>query len=372
MDADALHARALDLLVEGDTAGGITDLRAYLAARPDDAAAWLSLGTAYAVIDHAAQAVEALRRAVDLDGGRADARLAYARALVRIGALDDAAVQLEEAARIDPADARVIKELGIARYDQRRYDEAAALLARAVAVAPEDARGHYALGVVHEARRDMAAAVAAYRAAIARDPRLTDARRTLADALASLGEHEAAVAELEAVLAVDRTDEQAVRNRDVLRRALAEMRRKRLLGRGAEALQQSALITEGGFRNKGAAGERTVRYAAPLVEVYATFDEADALDALLLVLTDPDRAARTEDDVFKVTVIARDGRSVPADTGTALTLTFLREALGCPLTTASAVYARLLGGEAEVEQGGAVVAWGSAPRLGIQARRRDR
>lgn len=367
MTPDALHARALDLLVAGDTAGAITDLRTYLDARPDDGAAWLALGTAYAAIDHLRQAEAALRRAVDV-GGDPFARLAHARVLARLGRGDEATLALEEAARAAPEDARVLKELGLARYDQRRHDEAAALLEKAAALAPDDARACYALGVVHEAQKDMGAAVAAYRAAVRRDPALLDARRTLADALAGLGEHEAALAELTAVLAIDRTDEQAAHNREVLARALAEMQRRRLLGKGLEALEASALMVEGGFRSAGAS-EGAARFVAPLVEVYARRDEAGAIDALHLVLTDPERAARTEDDVFHVTVVAQDGRRVAADYGTALTLTFLREALGCPLTQASAIYARLLAGEAEVEWGGATVGFASVPRHGIRVAR---
>ena len=62
---DELHARALDHLVKGDTAGGITDLKAYLEVEPDDGQAWLELGAAYAAIDHPVQAADALRAAVD-------------------------------------------------------------------------------------------------------------------------------------------------------------------------------------------------------------------------------------------------------------------------------------------------------------------
>lgn len=363
MDLDALHARALDLLVAGDTAGAITDLRAYLDARPDDAGALLAIGTAYAAIDHLPQAEAALRRAVDR-GGDAYARLAHARVLARLGRAQAAAAVLEEAARLAPEDARVLKELGVARYDQRRYDEAATLLEKAVALAPDDARAWYALGVVQEARKDAGAAVAAWRAAVERDPGLTDARRTLADALASLGEHEAAIAELDAVLAVDRADAQAAHNREVLRRALAEMERRRLLGKDAAVLEASAVLTQGGFRKKDVS-EGHARYTAPLVEIHAAFGAGGALASLHLVLTDPERAARTPDDVYQVTVVARDGRRAPADLGTAVTLTFLREALGCPLTTASAIYARLLAGEAAVAWGGATVAFGSEPRHGI-------
>ncbi|APR83142.1 TPR repeat protein [Minicystis rosea] len=371
MTSEELYARALDRLVEGDTPGGITDLSGYLAARPDDVDAWLALGAAYTSIAHLGDAAAALERAVDHDGTRIDARLAHARALVDLGRLDEAAASLEEAARQAPDDARVLCDLGVLRYDQRRLDEAANLLSQAVALAPRHARSRYALGVVHEARRDLGAAVAAYRAAITIDPKLTDARRTLADALASLGEHEAAAAELDALLGLDPGDAKAAQNLAVLRRALADMERRRLLGKGRDALAASTLVTRGELRDKGRAGDGSIRYAAPFVEVAATFDADGALEALRFSLTDPERAARTEDDRFAVTVITSDGRTVPADLGTALTLTFLREALGCTLTTASALYAHLLAGEAEVTWAGAHLAFTDVPRPGLRVHRQS-
>src|SRR6185436_19992784 len=190
---------------------------------------WLELGTAYASIQHWVQAADALREAVDIDGELVEARLAYARVLVQIKKLDLAAFQLVQAAKIEPPDPRVLKELGLVFYDKRLFAKAADWLTRATIADPADARAHYALGLTHEARRDMGAAVAAYREAVRRDPALADARRTLADALASMGEHEGAIAELTALLEIERTNEQAAHNRDVLVRALAEMQHHRLL-----------------------------------------------------------------------------------------------------------------------------------------------
>ncbi len=362
-----LHAQAKDLLLAGDTAGGISDLKAYLDAEPDDESAWLELGAAYASLGgHWIQACDALRAAVDLDGTLVDARLAYARALLEIKRPDDAAFQLLQAAKVAPDDARVLKELGIVFYGKRLHDKAVVWLSKAIEIAPDDARAHFALGLAYEARRDMGGAVAAYREAVRRDPAFGSARSTLADALASMGEHEGAVAELEALLTIDRSNEQAAHNRDVLLHALDEMKKHRLIGRGQQELEASALITEGGFRKKGPVpGEGpglTVRYAAPLVEIYASFAVDHAIDTLLLVLTDPDRAAKSEDDTFKVTVIAEDGHREPVSFATAVSLTFLREALGCPMTQASAIYARLLGGEATLTWGSATLAWDSVPR----------
>jgi tetratricopeptide (TPR) repeat protein len=374
LSPEELRARALDLLDRGDTAGGITDLNEYLSAEPDDEGGWLALGTAYAAIGHWADAARALARAVELDGASADARLTYARALIRMSKLDDAAFQLLQAARQEPPDPRVLKELGIVFYDKRLYDKAARWLAEACEAAPRDAQAAYALGLAQEARRDLAAAIAAYREALRRDPALADARLTLADALASAGEHEQAIAELTSLLSVERSNERAAHNREVLRRALAEMRARRLLGKQERDLERSALFTEARFRRRGpvSAGETAVpiiRYTAPLLELYATLEDGQ-IKALHLGLTDPDRAARAEDDTFKVTIIAKDGRNEPVDFGTAASLTFLREALGCPMTQASEIYARLLQGGAPVEWGGATARFAGLPRA--ERQREDR
>src|SRR5690242_4777925 len=129
---DELHAQALDLLTKGDTGGAISDLKDYLKAEPEDEQAWLELGTAYASIQHWVQAADALREAVDLDGSLVEARLAYARVLVQLKKLDLAAFQLVQAAKIEPVDPRVLKELGLVFYDKRLYAKAADWLTRAV------------------------------------------------------------------------------------------------------------------------------------------------------------------------------------------------------------------------------------------------
>jgi tetratricopeptide (TPR) repeat protein len=368
-ESEDLFARALKLLERGDTAGGITDLKAHLAEEPEDDEAWLALGTAYGAIGHHGDAVRALKEAVDLDGDVVDSRLAYARALAKTGKLDDAAFQLLRANKVDPTDARVLHELGVVFYDKRLFDKAEGFLVRAaeVATGAAKARAKYALGLTYEAKKDIAHAIAAYREAVALDPKLIDARRTLADAYATIGEHERAVEELTRLLEIERTNEQAAKNREVLVRALEEMRSRRLLGKTARELEMSALVQEGQLKRKGRVpeevpGTEVARWARPLVELYVTALADGAIDAMTLVLTDPDRAATEEDDAFRVTVIGDDGEARTTNLATAASITFLREALGCPMTQASALYARLLGGEADVEWGGARLSWKTLPR----------
>lgn len=360
-----LRARAKEQLVRGETAGGITDLKAYLEVEPDDEGAWLELGTAYLTIAHGPDALRALARAVELDGSVVDARVAYARALVRAGKLDDAAFQLLQASKTDETDARVARELGVVFYEKKLWDKAVRWLDRACRLAPADARAAYALGLAHEAKRDLAGAVAAYREALRRDARFVAAHATLADLYASLGEHERAIGELEAVLAIDRTNEQAAKNREILQHALAEMSAHRLLGKSDRAVGASTLVQQGQLRDKGAVAgagaAETTRWAAPLVELWAEHDAQGHVAALLLILPHPERAAAESGEAFQVTVVGDDGRRSVADLATAASLLVLREALGCPLTTASALYARLLAGEQGLEWGGATLAFATVP-----------
>src|SRR5262245_61189909 len=160
-----LFERALALLDRGDTAGGITDLKAYLAEEPEDDAAWLALGTAYSAIGHHGDATRALKEAVELDGDVVDSRLAYGRALAKVGKLDDAAFQLLRAHKLDESDSRVLYELGVVFYDKRLFDKAEGFLSRAVkaSTGAGRARAMYALGLTHEAKKDIAAAIADYR-----------------------------------------------------------------------------------------------------------------------------------------------------------------------------------------------------------------
>jgi tetratricopeptide (TPR) repeat protein len=334
---------ALARLRAGDSATVIAALRAELERAPDDDQAWRRLGVAYLGIEHWAEAAGALERAVALDDAPETRRL-LARALGRLDRLDAAVFQLLQAKRRAPRDPRVAHELGVAFYDKRLYDKAVHELERARALVPLDARVAYALGLAHEARGDAAAALTSYRAAVRLDPGFAEARKTLADTLASLGELAEAAAELAEVQRLERTSTRVAQNLEALEHALAELRARRLLGKTEREVEASALVRKGRLARLGPVAGRAelVRYGAALTELWLTLDPSGAIVRLLLVLPDAERAARAPDDAFGVTVLAQDGRERAADHATAATLTFLREALGCTLTRAGELYARLL------------------------------
>lgn len=358
--------RALD----GDVEGAVAELRDVLAASPEDDTAWLTLGMVLSSAGRWREASEALAEAVELDGDVLAARMAFARSLEKSGKLDDAAFQLLKAQKLAPDDPRPLKELGAVFYKKGLYDKSVQFLGRARGLAPSDARIFYALGLAQEARRDPGAAIASYREAIKLDPKFADARKTLADILAAMGEHEQAIAELDALLLVERTNEQAAINREVLAKALEEMRARRLLGKTEREVEKSALVQEGQLKRRGEIPRaddeppnvaRVVRYGKGLAEMLVALTAEGAVSRLMLVLVDPEKAAKKRDDVFRVTVVGTSGRREPANYATAVTLTFLREALGAPMTQASELYARLLGGEKSIDWSGVRLAFASVP-----------
>ncbi len=349
----------LERLAAGDSASVIDELTRALEADPEDAVAWLRLGAVYLTIGHAAEAEQALARAVALDAGDVEARLLYADALARRERHDAAAFQLVQARRLAPDDARVHRQLGIAFFDKRLFDKAEASLARAAELDPRDPRAPFVLGLIADARRDPAGAIAHYRRAVALDPDSVDARCTLADALATMGELHEAAHELEEAQRRDRTNVRIAQNLEVLRRGLAELAAHRLLGKTEAELERSALVRNGQLKRKGTVprGDGTaVRYGAELAEVWLEID-GGTLTRLTLVLLDPARAASADGAAFDVTVVGKSHHSERADYATAVTLTFLRETLGCPLTRAGEIYAALLRDQQPVVWADARIAW---------------
>src|SRR5580692_9017813 len=361
----------------GDVEGAIGVLRRCVEDEAGDVSAWMSLGSVLSVAKRWDEAVAALREAVDLDGDVAVARVLLARALEGAGKADDAVFQLLRASKLAPNDPAVLRELGGAFYRKGLYDKALPWLLKARAAAAgnpeEEARALYAIGLAQEARRDTGAAIAAYRGAIEKNKGHLDARKTLADALASIGEHERAINVLDELLTVDPTNEKAALNREVLERALAEMRARRLLGKTAKELESSVLVQAGQLKRRGrgilehvadvttaallrrvpdAKDANKARYSNGLLELHVSYAADQTIRSLFFALTDPDRANRKRDTAFQVTVVAKDGRREPASYSTGATLTFLREAMGMPMTRAAELYARLLAGEAAIEFGG--------------------
>jgi tetratricopeptide (TPR) repeat protein len=373
---ESLSEAAIRRADAGDVDGAIEALRGELDENAGEMSLWLALGSVLLGAGRGAEAVDALREAVELDGNVVVARVLYARALESVDKSDDAIFQLLRAAKVSPNDAAALRELGGAFYRKGLHDKALQWLlkARAAAANPaEEARALYAIGLAQEARRDPGAAIAAYQAAIVKDPKHLDARKTLADALAGMGEHERAIAVLDGLLLVDPTNERAALNREALDRALAELGARRLVGKTVKELEASALVQVGQMKRgrRGVFGlgskseEDGVLYSNALAEVHASLADDGSIASMLFVLTDPDKANRKRDTSFQVTVVAKDGRREPASYATGASLTFLREAMGVPMTQAAELYARLLAGASRVDYGGLEASFAAREASGV-------
>jgi tetratricopeptide (TPR) repeat protein len=349
-------------LLSGDSAAVIDALRQHLEESPGDEVAWHKLGIAYMHIGHYADAATALAEAVEIDGRVVAARRLYARVLARLRRYDEATFQLVQAKRLAPDDAGVLHELGVAFYDKRLYDKALRELNRAAEIDPDDARIRFSIGLAHEGRGSMAEAIAAYRDTVRLDPGFVDARRTLADALAAMGEMADAVVQLQKALELDRTNTQVAMNLEVLQKGLDELQARRLLGKLEMDVEASALVVRGSMASMPAV-DGAPRYGNELAQLWLWVARDGHITRLALVLPEPARAAAAADEAFRVEVVHHDGSKKSANYATAVTLTFLREALGCPMTRASAIYAELLASRQPVEWAGARISF-DAVQLG--------
>ena len=163
-------------------------------------------------------------------------------------------------------------------------------------------------------------------------------------------------------------------NREILARALDEMgrddswekpsnrsRRGRSSNKGGSSALPNGPPTRQGDARGGAKrrqGPNGDLYGSGLAELWALFGANGEVVRLVLVLVDPERQPKSATR-FPGDGGGASGQREPANYATAMTLTFLREALGVPLTQASDLYARLLGGAPHLSNG---VAHDSASR----------
>jgi len=181
MELDALLERALGLADEGDWEGMAELLREHLAEHEDQAAVHCWLGVAERELGMAGVAYERFKRALALgprdpyvlatagngvatfDDPEAEqalrtaaiiapdvalTRFMYGAYLAREGFVADGLRELEVARELDPDDAQVAYELGVARYLSGDADGAVDAMGEAVRLDREDAWARVVLGLV--------------------------------------------------------------------------------------------------------------------------------------------------------------------------------------------------------------------------------
>jgi tetratricopeptide (TPR) repeat protein len=132
----------------GDHRGAIAAFRRALAIDANQDAIWANLSAAYTGAGSFPQAEEALAKAVQLKPENGAYRNNYALALAKTGKLEEAWIQLEEAARIEPANAgHYFYNLGAILINSDHAPEAGRAFRRSIQADPNYADSHYQYGV---------------------------------------------------------------------------------------------------------------------------------------------------------------------------------------------------------------------------------
>lgn len=125
---------------------------------------------------------------------------------------EEAESAYDRAAALDPADAEIHSNHGIALGAQGKHEAAVAAYARALAIRPDYAQAHYNLGNALKKQQALGPAIDAFRRAVALKPDYADAHNNLGLALQEQGQFEAALASYSQALAIRPNSAEALNN----------------------------------------------------------------------------------------------------------------------------------------------------------------
>lgn len=177
------------------------------AARPRSAALHALLGSTLDQAGRAAEAEQAFRRAVELDGGDARARYGLGVVLFRQGKYDAAIEQYQAAVAADASLAHYWNNLGCALLELQRDGDAARAFRQALTLDPRDALAWSNLGSALERSGDRKGAIESYERAVAIEPGYARAHQRLAQAMIAAGRYADAYAHLNNAAAMVAADQ---------------------------------------------------------------------------------------------------------------------------------------------------------------------
>jgi tetratricopeptide (TPR) repeat protein len=193
----------------------------YVAAAPNDTAAWVALSASLFELRRYDQAREAAAKARQLDPANEQAMLAQIRAGIRANDPDIRQATAEQVAAL-PAQVRLetssLLALATWQAQQQQYDAARTTLARAAAADPTEPKIPLHQGIVALRSGQPEPAVAMFQEALARDPNSASSRLNLGIALYQMGRTSEAVTSLRELVV---RDPEATAGRLVLAQALA-------------------------------------------------------------------------------------------------------------------------------------------------------
>ena len=186
--ADA-ERRVLELRLRRPSAEDKTleaDCKAYAEAHPESADAWCWLGVAQMLAKKPSEALEAQRKAFELEPKSAFRMSNLGLAYLEVGEVAPAIDQLENAYLADSSNglytanlAAVLLRVGVEFTRQKQYENASACLTRVVLLQPRNPHGHFALGRLQEALGRRELAESSYKKALDLNPNYAPAKASL-------------------------------------------------------------------------------------------------------------------------------------------------------------------------------------------------
>jgi tetratricopeptide (TPR) repeat protein len=161
------------------------------------------------------EAVDVLRKALDVDPNSARDRLNYGLALLRAGKTKEGVAEIEKVQKQDPKIPHTWFNLGIAFKKDGEYARSAQQFEQMVKLVPDEPISHYNLGVLYRLLGKEQEAVRQFETARRLDPNLGAARFQLYNAYRRLGRSEDAARELQVFQQIKKRQEGAAVGEDV-------------------------------------------------------------------------------------------------------------------------------------------------------------
>jgi tetratricopeptide (TPR) repeat protein len=195
-EAASALGEGISLFRSGDFEGAVEAFRRAVELDPDNAQAYVSLGSAYLRINRPAEAARAFRRASDLDPDSAMAHVGLGQAHKLSGDPDNAIAELNRALELDPENADATYTLALVHMDLGNIEEEARALERTVAIDPLRSPAQSRLADIYLSRGMYPEAVAALKATLTGRTPVEYVHTRLAEAYYSMGDTAAAEEEI--------------------------------------------------------------------------------------------------------------------------------------------------------------------------------
>jgi S1-C subfamily serine protease len=183
-----LHSHALALEKKADWRGLVKLSRQEVKRNPANAAAWFSLGVAFANLKQYDQAIPAYREAIRNEAEYGDAWHNLGVAYANLKDYDNAIQAYEDALRMQPDNAGIWYDLGNTYYNTKQYAYAVHAYRDAISIQSAYPDAWYRLGNTYDALKLYGESIEAYRETVRIQPENADAWYSLGLAYALLDE----------------------------------------------------------------------------------------------------------------------------------------------------------------------------------------